>query len=105
MNIKELEKYYKRHLGKKNTIKAYGLIDDDDLLIYYLIEAYNCYAIKHNIKPGRSEMALITNPKDFLMDCENAQQFIDDFKKYIIETVENKYINCKGNEQNGCQGN
>ena len=41
MNTKELEKYYKRHLGKKNTKEAYGLIDEDDagLLITLLIHA------------------------------------------------------------------
>ena len=105
MHTEQLKKYYEKHFNRTNTIKAYGLLNNDTELICFLLDAYNCYAIKYNLKHERSAMSLITNPDEFLKDCENVQQFIDDFKKYIIETIENKYINYKGNEQNGCQNN
>ena len=106
MNIEELKKYYKRHFGKKNILTAYELLMENDLLIFFLINSYNCYAIKHSNKNERFALSLITNPDNLFWSYEEKQKFIDDFKRYIIETVETKkYLVCEDNKYNECQDN
>lgn len=64
--------------------------DDIEVLIMFLISAYNCYIFMHNKVMNQ----MITNPNDLFFSTKEQQDFIEIIKNHIIdELYHNTYNN------------
>lgn len=100
--LEDFQVFCDKHLGKRNTLTAYSILEYEDLLISFLLSSYNCYVIKLHSK--RNGLYMITNPNELwnYVDYEKQIICIDNIKMLIEDKVKN-YESRKNttNQENG----
>lgn len=71
-------KFVDKHTTLQQAKQAQELLNKPDLLLIYIISAYNMFEIQHG------GMRMITNPEAFLPSEEEKNAFIQELKKYVI---------------------
>ena len=87
--LQEFQEFCEKHLGKVNTLTAHELFRKEDVLISFLLSAYNCYQIKQYSK--RNEYSMITNPNELWHFVKKEEQIIciEQVKMMIEDRVKN----------------
>lgn len=89
-NFNEIENhifnFVDNHTTAKQVQQAQELLDKPDLLLIYILSAYNMYEITHY-----GGMRMITNPEAFLPSEEEKNAFIQELKKYVINALTYNY--------------
>ena len=89
--------FVKHHTTLKQARKAQKLLDKPDLLLIYILSAYNMHEITQF-----GGMRMITNPEAFLPTKTEKNAFIKKKKKYVINlyTYNGKEVNFNGYNSN-----